>query len=72
MKKTIAVLPGDGIGPEIISQAVAVLDAVAKKYDHEFEYRYAQIGACAIDSCGNPYPEQTHEICMNSDAILFG
>ena len=72
MKKTIAVLPGDGIGPEIISQAVAVLDAVAMKYGHEFEYRYAQIGACAIDSCGDPYPEQTHEICMNSDAILFG
>ena len=72
MRKTIAVLPGDGIGPEIISQAVAVLDAVAMKYGHEFEYRYAQIGACAIDSCGNPYPEQTHEICMKSDAILFG
>lgn len=72
MKKNIAVLPGDGIGPEIIAQAVAVLDAVAKKFGHEFNYQYAQIGACAIDSCGDPYPEETHRICMEADAILFG
>lgn len=72
MKKNIAVLPGDGIGPEIISQAVAVLDAVAKKFGHEFNYTYAQIGACAIDSCSDPYPKETHEICMAADAILFG
>lgn len=72
MKKKIAVLPGDGIGPEIIAQAVAVLDAVAEKFEHEFSYEYAQIGACAIDACGDPYPAQTHQICMSSDAILFG
>ena len=72
MKKNIAVLPGDGIGPEIIGQAVAVLDAVAKKFGHEFTYNYAQIGACAIDACGDPYPEATHKVCMDSDAILFG
>lgn len=72
MKKNIAVLPGDGIGPEIIAQAVAVLDAVAERYGHQFTYEYAQIGACAIDSCGDPYPQKTHEICMNCDAILFG
>ena len=72
MKKTIAVLPGDGIGPEIISQAVKVLDAVAERYSHEFIYRYADIGAAAIDSCGEPYPDTTHRICMESDAILFG
>ena len=72
MKKIIAVLPGDGIGPEIIAQAVAVLDAVAKKFNHEFKYEYARIGACAIDACGEPYPQQTHEVCMKSDAILFG
>ena len=72
MKKTIAVLPGDGIGPEIISQAVKALDAVAGKYGHTFEYRYADVGACAIDRTGNPYPETTHEICMASDAVLFG
>jgi len=72
MKKNIAVLPGDGIGPEIIAQAVAVLDAVAEKYGHQFTYEYARIGACAIDSCGDPYPQETHEKCMNCDAILFG
>lgn len=72
MKKKIAVLPGDGIGPEIIAQAVAVLDAVAEKYGHQFTYEYARIGACAIDSCGDPYPQETHEKCMNCDAILFG
>ena len=72
MKKNIAVLPGDGIGPEIIAQAVAVLDAVAETFGHEFSYEYAQIGACAIDACGDPYPAQTHHICMSSDAILFG
>ena len=72
MKKKIAVLPGDGIGPEIIAQAVKVLDAVAKKYSHEFEYRYADVGACAIDKTGSPYPDATHEICMTSDSVLFG
>lgn len=72
MKKNIAVLPGDGIGPEIIAQAVAVLDAVARRFGHEFNYKYAKIGACAIDSCGDPYPEDTHKICMEADAILFG
>lgn len=72
MKKHIAVLPGDGIGPEIITQAVRVLDAIAEKYGHEFTYTYADIGACAIDSCGDPYPEATHKACMEADAILFG
>lgn len=72
MEKTIAVLPGDGIGPEIIRQAVKVLDAVAEKYHHRFVYRYADVGACAIDSTGNPYPAATHEICMTSDSVLFG
>ena len=72
MKKSIAVLPGDGIGPEIIRQAVKVLDAVASKYSHTFEYRYADVGTCAIDRTGNPYPETTHEICTTSDSVLFG
>lgn len=72
MKKKIAVLPGDGIGPEIIRQAVKVLDAVATKYYHTFEYRYADVGACAIDRTGNPYPQATHEICTTSDSVLFG
>ena len=72
MKKTIAVLPGDGIGPEIMAQATGVLDAVAGKFSHEFEYRYADVGAAAIDRTGNPYPDETHEICMTSDSVLFG
>lgn len=72
MNKKIAVLPGDGIGPEIIEQAVKVLKAIEKKYNHRFEYTYGWIGAAAIDKTGNPYPDETHEICLGSDAILFG
>lgn len=68
----IAVLPGDGIGPEIIAQAIKVINAVCKKYGHEAEYLYGLIGAAAIDKTGNPYPEETHRICMESDAVLFG
>ena len=72
MEKKIAILPGDGIGPEIIEQAVKVLKVVEKKYNHTFEYNYGLIGAAAIDKMANPYPDETHEICLNSDAILFG
>ncbi|MDD4820553.1 MAG: isocitrate/isopropylmalate family dehydrogenase, partial [Flavobacteriales bacterium] len=72
MNLKIGVLPGDGIGPEIIAQAVKVLDAVAKKYNHNISYTYAQVGGCAIDKCGNPYPESTHKVCMEADAVLFG
>lgn len=72
MRKKIAILPGDGIGPEIIEQAVKVLKAIGKKFNHTFEYNYGSIGAAAIDKTGNPYPDETHELCLNSDAILFG
>lgn len=72
MIKNIALLPGDGIGPEIVEQAVKVLDAIAKRYRHTFNYTKADVGAAAIDSCGEPYPDNTHEVCINSDAILFG
>ena len=68
----IGVLPGDGIGPEIVEQAIKVLNAVAEKYNHKFEYTYADVGAIAIDKVGDPYPEPTHEVCMNSDAVMFG
>ncbi len=71
-KKNIAVLPGDGIGPEIISEAVKVLNAVGAKFNHTFEFNYAKIGGAAIDECGEPYPDATHKVCMESDAILFG
>ena len=72
MKLNIAVLPGDGIGPEIIEQAMKVVKAVAKKFDHELTYEYALTGACAIDKVGDPYAAETHELCMKSDAVLFG
>lgn len=72
MHKKIAVLAGDGIGPEIITEAIKVLQAVAKKFHHSFTYEQALMGAVAIDETGNPFPEKTHEICKSSDAILFG
>ena len=71
MKLKIAILPGDGIGPEIMKQGVAVLDAVAAKCGHQFEYEEAVVGATAIDAVGNPYPDATHDVCMRADAVLF-
>ena len=72
MKLKIAVLAGDGIGPEIMKQGVAALDAVAKKFGHQFIYQEAVCGAHAIDEVGDPFPEETFKVCMNADAILFG
>ena len=71
MKLNIAVLPGDGIGPEIIKQGVTVLDAIAKKFGHEFVYHHALIGAHAIDEVGDPFPEETYQVCKEADAVLF-
>lgn len=70
--KKIAVLPGDGIGPEVIGEAVKVLKRVGEKFGHNFEFTYAPVGGCAIDQCGDPYPESTHQLCCSSDAVLFG
>ena len=72
MKKNIAVLAGDGIGPEIMEQALKTMKAIEKKFGHELIFTSALMGACAIDACGNPYPDATHELCMSSDAVLFG
>ncbi|MBE6341763.1 MAG: 3-isopropylmalate dehydrogenase [Bacteroidales bacterium] len=72
MKFNIALLPGDGIGPEVVNQAVKAVDAVCKKFGHEVSYTKALVGACAIDATGKAYPAETHEICMKSDAVLFG
>ncbi len=72
MKLNIALLAGDGIGPEVIDQAVKVCDVVATKFNHEINWKPALTGAAAIDACGEPYPDETHEICVNSDAVLFG
>ncbi len=71
MKLRIAVLPGDGIGPEIMKQGIAVMDAVAEKFGHEFMYEEALVGASAIEAVGDPYPEATHDVCMQADAVLF-
>ncbi len=72
MKKNIAVIEGDGIGPEVTRQSVRVLNAVAETYNHEFSYTYCLMGADAIDKTGNPLPDETVEVCLKSDAILFG
>lgn len=72
MHKNIALLPGDGVGSEIVSEAKKVLDAVAKKFTHTFTYTEAVVGGAAIDKTGDPYPAETHSLCMNSDAVLFG
>lgn len=71
MKLKIAVLPGDGIGPEIMEQGVAVLDAVAAKFGHEITYKEAICGAAAIDMVGDPFPEDTFKTCQQADAVLF-
>lgn len=72
MKKSIALLAGDGIGPEVIEQAVKVCDAIAEKFNHQITWMPALTGAAAIDAVGDPYPEETHQICLNADAVLFG
>ena len=72
MKLQIAVLPGDGIGPEVTEQAIKVLKAVALNYDHKFSFIYADVGAIAINKFNHPLPERTLKICKESDAILFG
>lgn len=71
MKLKIAVLPGDGIGPEIMRQGTAVMDAVAEKFGHEVEYKEAVCGAHAIDLTGSPFPDDTFETCRQADAVLF-
>ena len=72
MKLKIAEVPGDGIGPEVVAQAKKVVDAICARFGHEVEYRFAKAGACAIDEYGSAYPEETHRICMESDAVLYG
>jgi 3-isopropylmalate dehydrogenase len=72
MKATIAVLAGDGIGPEVTAQGVSVLRAVAAKFGHEIQFRDGMIGGCAIDQSGAPLPAQTKALCKSADAILLG
>ncbi|MCL6444915.1 MAG: 3-isopropylmalate dehydrogenase [Alicyclobacillus sp.] len=72
MKKRIAVLPGDGIGPEITGQTVELLKQVAEQFGAEFEFVYGKIGGIAIDEEGTPLPEATISLCQQSDAVLLG
>lgn len=72
MMKKIAVLPGDGIGPEVMDEAVKALDAAQQKFSFALEYGYADVGGIAIDTHGEALPQQTLTICENSDAVLFG
>lgn len=72
MEKKIAVINGDGIGPEVTAQSIKVLNAIAEEYGHQFKYAYAIMGADAIDKTGNPLPDETLEVCKQSNAILFG
>ncbi|MBQ7042872.1 MAG: 3-isopropylmalate dehydrogenase [Muribaculaceae bacterium] len=71
MDLKIAVLPGDGIGPEISKQGVDVMTAVCEKFGHTVSYKYAICGADAIDKVGDPFPQETFEICRDADAVLF-
>ena len=68
----IAIIPGDGIGPEVIGASVEVMDAIAKKYNHNFSYDEVYMGGCAIDKFGEPFPDSELEKCMNSDSVLLG
>lgn len=68
----IALLPGDGIGPEVVAQAVKAVDAVCERKGHKAEYSFGYVGACAIREFGDAFPEQTFKTCMDSDAVLFG
>ena len=72
MHLKIALLAGDGIGPEVIEQAVKVADAIANKFNHTIEWMPALTGAAAIEAVGDPYPDATHEVCLAADAVLFG
>ncbi len=72
MKKKIAILNGDGIGPEVTKQSINILNAIAERFGHSFEYTEALIGADAIDKTGTALPTETIDICLDSDAVLFG
>ena len=71
-KYKIAVLAGDGIGPEVVNESLKVLDVISKIYNIQFQYTEASVGAKAIYETGTPLPDDTLEVCENSDAVLFG
>lgn len=72
MTRLIALLPGDGIGPEVVAAARIVLDAVAQAFGHEFEFREGRIGGCAIEATGEALPAETLALCLESEGVLLG
>ena len=72
MKYKIALVKGDGIGPEIVDAAVKVLDRVGDKFGHSFTYTDVLAGGCAIDAVGEPLPKESVELCLSSDAVILG
>ena len=72
MRKRIAVMKGDGIGPEIVNEALKVLETVASKYGHHFAYNFVDIGGVAIDNHGTPLPQATIDACLEADSVLLG
>jgi 3-isopropylmalate dehydrogenase len=72
MKLNVAKLPGDGIGPEVVEEAVKVVEAVCRRFGHEVSWHFAFAGACAIDRFGDAFPEETYRTCVDADAVLFG
>lgn len=72
MEKTIAVIRGDGIGPEVVGEALAVLDVIAEKYGHKFAYKEAPMGGNAIDRFGVPLPDESLQTCLDADSVLLG
>ena len=72
MNYSIAVLKGDGIGPEIVDAALGVLDKVGTIYGHQFHYNCVDVGGCAIDKFGEPLPKESLDVCLASDSVLLG
>ena len=72
MEYNIAVVKGDGIGPEIVSEAMLVLDKVGEKFGHKFNFQEVLAGGCSIDKNGIPLTDETIEICKNADSVLLG
>lgn len=72
MDYKIALIRGDGIGPEVVGEAVKVLNKVGEKFGHSFSYTDVLLGGCAIDACGKPFPDDTEEKCKACDAVLLG
>lgn len=72
MEKKVAVLPGDGVGPEVTAAAVKVLQVIARRFNHTFHTTHGLIGGDAVDQCGKPLPEETIALCEASDAVLLG